>query len=264
MKLAWVTDPHLDWLSRKDIQSFLLEITSFSPDALLITGDIALGDCIEQYLRTISFQVPLYFVLGNHDYWAGQIDKVRARVAEMSCDILVHSRVYLHRAGIIPLTSTTALVGVDGWGDARYGDYENSGLVLGDDIHCADIKHLGKEAKRLKLNALGDESAARLQELVPQALDQFSHLIVATHVPPWREAALYQGVPSDKHSLPFFSCKATGDVLLAQAGAHPDRQITVLCGHTHDPARIQVRPNLLCRVGAATYGHPRIEDILEL
>ncbi len=37
---------------------------------------------------------------------------------------------------------------------------------------------------------------------------------MATYIPPFREAAWYEGRPSADDYLPFFSCKAVGDVLL--------------------------------------------------
>ncbi len=85
---------------------------------------------------------------------------------------------------------------------------------------------------------------------------------MATHIPPFREAAWYKGRPSADDFLPFFSCKAVGDVLLDTAKSHPACQILVLCGHTHGGGEIQVLENLRVMTGQAEYGKPRIEAIL--
>jgi len=44
-----------------------------TPDGLLITGDIGQAQSVERYLRALdkALPMPIYFVLGNHDYYAG-------------------------------------------------------------------------------------------------------------------------------------------------------------------------------------------------
>jgi Icc protein len=83
-------------------------------------------------------------------------------------------------------------------------------------------------------------------------------------VPPWREAAWHRGKPSDDDWLPFFSCKAAGDVLEAAMRARPDREMLVLCGHTHGGGVARILPNLEVRTGEAKYGQPRIQGVIEL
>ncbi len=81
-------------------------------------------------------------------------------------------------------------------------------------------------------------------------------------MPPFREAAWYQGHPSGDDFLPFFACKAVGDVLLATARLHPGCQMLVLCGHTHGGGEIQVLENLRVLTGPAEYGKPEIERVI--
>ena len=89
-------------------------------------------------------------------------------------------------------------------------------------------------------------------------------VIVATHVPPFCEAAWHEGRPSSDDFLPFFACKAVGDVLLEAARSHPKCQILVLCGHTHDGGELQVLENLRVVTGPAEYGKPEIQQIIEV
>ncbi len=63
--------------------------------------------------------------------------------------------------------------------------------------------------------------------------------------------------------LPHFSCRAVGDVLKKCMSAYPDRQMTVLCGHTHSSGQATILPNLLVKTGGAEYGSPMIQEILE-
>ena len=64
--------------------------------------------------------------------------------------------------------------------------------------------------------------------------------------------------------LPFFSCKAVGDVLLEAARAHPACQTLVLCGHTHGGGELQVLDNLRVVTGPAEYGRPEIQRIIDV
>ncbi|MGH9426333.1 MAG: phosphoesterase, partial [Terriglobia bacterium] len=68
---------------------------------------------------------------------------------------------------------------------------------------------------------------------------------------------------SNKEWLPWFTCKAMGDMLLASAEEHPDRQILVLCGHTHSRGKVDILPNLKVWTGGAQYGAPEIEHVFE-
>jgi hypothetical protein len=53
-------------------------------------------------------------------------------------------------------------------------------------------------------------------------------------------------------------------VLRELAAAYPERQIVVLCGHTHDRCRVRIADNLEVRTGAVDYGAPRVEEVLEV
>jgi Icc protein len=45
---------------------------------------------------------------------------------------------------------------------------------------------------------------------------------------------------------------------------HPDRKLTVLCGHTHGEGEWQMLDNLRVLTGGAEYGHPAVQRIFEL
>ncbi len=108
------------------------------------------------------------------------------------------------------------------------------------------------------------EAAGYLKGVLAPAVKQYPEVIVATHIPPFREAAWYQGRPSAADYLPFFSCKAVGDVLLEMARLYPKCQILVLCGHTHSGGEIQVAENLRVATGPAEYGKPEIQRVLQV
>src|SRR5690606_27301024 len=104
---------------------------------------------------------------------------------------------------------------------------------------------LSKTERLARLNALGDEAAAYCRKWLPDALHRYAHVYFLTHVPPFRDACWHQGQLSDDAFLPHFACEAVGNVLIDIMRQHPDRQLTVLCGHTHSPGQAQILENLL-------------------
>jgi hypothetical protein len=62
-----------------------------------------------------------------------------------------------------------------------------------------------------------------------------------------------EGRVSDDAWLPHFACKAIGDVLVEVMTRNVDRELLVLCGHTHSPGEAQILPNLKVLTGAAEY-----------
>ena len=46
--------------------------------------------------------------------------------------------------------------------------------------------------------------------------------------------------------------------------AHPDHQMTVLCGHTHSSGEAQILPNLRVLTGGAVYGQPCVQQVFEI
>ena len=69
---------------------------------------------------------------------------------------------------------------------------------------------------------------------------------------------------SDDNYLPHFSCQVVGDVLHRTMKRFPDKQATVLCGHTHGAGKAQILPNLRVITGGAVYGRPEVTEWLPL
>ena len=126
MKLTWVTDVHLNFLDTEDVEAFFRTLADTLSDAILLSGDIGEAHDVAQFLNALdtAVQRPIYFVLGNHDFYRGSIAGVRAKV-EALCSACPNLH-WLPKAGVVPLTADTCLVGHDGWGDGRLGDYWDS------------------------------------------------------------------------------------------------------------------------------------------
>ncbi len=135
---------------------------------------------------------------------------------------------------------------------------EPDALVLSGDIaEAPSLEHLLPIlARRLDRPVY---FASRLRGMLAEALAGFDRVVVATHVPPFHGATWHDGRPSDNQWLPWFSCAATGEVLLEAAAAHPDRELLVLCGHTHGSGEYAPTGNLRVLTGGAVYGAPELQ-----
>src|SRR5262245_54018805 len=86
MRLAWATDVHLNFLSSHELADFARALDASSADAILLTGDIAEAPSLERLLVALgrALKRPIYFVLGNHDFYHGSIAEVRSKAAALS------------------------------------------------------------------------------------------------------------------------------------------------------------------------------------
>lgn len=262
MKIIWATDVHLDHASEDTGNRWLTQVRDQGADAVLLTGDISNCKRLKHHLKLIdaSIGMPVYFVLGNHDAYGGSISQMRdiARAAARRNPHLV----WLSEAGTVKLTERTALVGHDGWADARSGDYERSRVMMADFRLIKNFLGLNKDDRRDLMMSLADEASTHLRNILPG--DAYEQVIVMTHVAPFPEAATYGGKISDSDFQPFFCNLGLGKVLLNHAERHPNQKMLVLCGHSHGHACVNVLPNLEVLSGQAEYRFPEITKIMEI
>lgn len=262
-RLAWATDVHLNFLSSSELAAFFRVLAATDADAILLTGDIAEAPSLERLLGALAEALarPVYFVLGNHDFYHGSITETRRNAAALSA-----SSPWLRWLPAVPpveIAEDTLLIGVDGWGDGRLGDYGRSPVELNDHVLIEELSGLGKARRLEVLHRLGDEAAATLEARLSTIPARCERVIVATHVPPFKEACWHEGEISNDDWLPHFTCQAVGVVLRKAASSRPERQFEVLCGHTHGEGVARILPNLVVRTGGAEYGEPVVQDVLE-
>jgi predicted MPP superfamily phosphohydrolase len=263
-RVVWLTDLHLNFLKLPQTDEFLARVKAERPNAVLIGGDIAEAPSVANCLETIVARLscPIYFVLGNHDFYFGSIERVRATINELCTE---HPNVvYLTAAGAISLSPRTGLCGNDGWADARLGDYERSLVMMNDYRLIEELAGVNKRDRWPMLQSLGDGAARHLEKVLPDALANHDEVILLTHVPPLREACWYQGQISNDEWLPHFTCLAVGEAILRIMRDHPQRRLTVLCGHTHSPGETQPLPNVRMITGGAEYGSPHIQRVFDV
>ncbi len=264
MRIAWITDPHLNHCSLPAWERLIDQVELAVCDGVLITGDVSEGEDVVFQLQRLAGAIasPIYFVLGNHDFYYSSLDRTRRAVsAAAAAHPLLH---YLHDLSSIELSPTIAMVGIDGWGDATQGDYEHSIVRLNDFRLIDDFWDAPTKTWRGKLASLGKDSADRLRAKLTTACTRYKTVMVATHVPPFRESCWYEGRTTDDHWAPFFVCGQVGDALRAAAHSHPSTMIEVYCGHTHHGGVARIADNLKVITGAADYGHPIVQSVIEI
>jgi 3',5'-cyclic-AMP phosphodiesterase len=204
-------------------------------------------------------------VLGNHDCWHRSFRSVTSEYRQISlCAANAH---FLDaRDQPVDLVSGIQLCGVSGWYDARCGNLQ-SRFALNDwwlieDLNALRVPFELDDKLRKKFRALAAKSAiaARLKLNRTTA----NHVIFATHVPPFADAAWHLGRRSDDDVLPYYTNIVLGRALNRWAAANPDRKLTTLCGHSHSRGDYAALPNHTVRTAAADYGHPQIEYVFEL
>jgi len=262
MRLAWLSDLHLNFVASP--APFLDTLAALDADALVITGDTGNSQTVAGFLKAMADSAarPIYFVLGNHDFYGSSFQNVRLRITEA---IRSDPRLaWLTPLAVTPLTHDTALVGHDGWADGRLGRRDRSRLELTDFYVITTFIGMTPHERFAYLAQLGDAAAAHFRAVLPDAMRQYRHVIVATHVPPFREACWHNGNISDDDGLPYFACQAAGEAIRHVAAQFPQSRLTILCGHTHSPCDVQITPTIRVLAAHAVYGEPTVQHVFTL
>lgn len=281
-RLSWATDIHLDQCDDEAFDRFITEVKAARPDGVCLTGDLSEAPRLQQDLIRVAeaLEVPVYFVLGNHDYYHGSIAAVREQMAALSADLSLLHWLPATPATGIALNANTRLIGHGSWGDGGNGNLRESWIRLQDFRKIAELNTangntdaLSAEERRerplsdalvQKLKDLGEEAARFLEPRLKNALQAAPQVFLLMHPPPFREACLYGTEVADDHWAPHFTCRAVGDMLQRVMSAHPQHRLTVLAGHTHNVHDAWVYPNIRVCVGAADYGSPRLANTFSL
>lgn len=277
MKIAWATDIHLDFLQREGGRAlvqfaFAEPLASANVDAVIISGDISLSDMLEDHLRIIDETVkcPVYFVLGNHDFYGGDFESVRSMVDRV-CSKSKNLRYLTSEENEIQISPGFSIVGHDGWYDAYYGRPFSAGLVMSDWLQIKDFSaHLHPIAGGSTIDPHGIVGVAReasfnaaeaVLERARKAALNSKRVVIVTHVPPFPEVHAQGGKGNNDASIPWYTSKFMGEAITRVAEENPGVGFTVLCGHTHYKAKFLNGKNIECFVGGSEYGEPRYEII---
>lgn len=276
-KLCWCTDIHLDHLvelvrledgrydgtrtfSVAKVIRFCDSINALNCDAVLITGDISEAPTVKAHLELLEElipSIPIYFVLGNHDYYGGSFSELRESLNGWSGK--TGRLKWLNKAGVVGLTEKTALIGHDGWYDGGYGDWFKSRLLMNDYFEIKELRFQPPVITYKIMQEMAGECAAHIREHLSAASKTYKNILFGTHVPAFRNNSRAPDRSlSDSSWLPNMSSKRAGDALLDVAKEFPGVQFTCLSGHTHTAWEENYLPNLKECTGSSDYGNPKL------
>lgn len=271
-RFLWLTDLHIDHASDAQFGQLCQEIRNAAPTHVFITGDTTTSYLLRKTLNRLvnNLQTKIFFVLGNHCCWGTGIEvaqKIATDVANKVPSTVGSGLYYLSTSAPIFLDNVTAIVGHDGWYDARHGDPQPRRFLMHD---WKAIKEYDSqtsfyyptfEQDVIRISqGLADKAVGHVAKQLSQVYKHgMKKVILLTHIPPWTQSAHHRGRPNDAIAAPWYTCKIMGDFLEYQAKSHPEVDFTVLCGHTHGPADYHPLDNLHCHAGGAEYGKPRVQ-----
>jgi predicted MPP superfamily phosphohydrolase len=265
MKAGWLSDIHLDACAEHRIERLIDEVLASECGLVLLGGDISNAHALEHHLSLMArrIELPIYFVLGNHDFYGSNFDSVEA-LSEALSDTF--SNLHFLTAVELPtlLLDNVALIGCGDFADGRLGNYQDSPVLLNDFRLIDDLSGWSREAQLCTLNKRGDRAAHLLDERLDRLSESVEYVIVLLHVPPFANAAWHEGAPSNDDFLPYFSCKAVGDVLMAHFSGKGSRKCLALCGHTHGSGEYAPTSSMKVLTAGAEYGAPAVQKVFEL
>ena len=273
VKIAWASDVHLDFLDREGgeeliVDRFARPLSTTDVDAVVISGDISLSESIVSHIRLLDdvLQRPVYFVLGNHDFYGGNFLDVTDSVAAACSDR--PNLNFLTRATEASFVAPgVSIIGHDGWYDGYIGNPFTGGILMSDWVKIEDYAregHVLQMGNGVNLSIPGILSLSRkrafaaaehVEALAVDAASGSDTVIIVTHVPPFVEAHAI-GPKSSPPAIPWYTSRLMGDAILSVAQRYPKTRFEILCGHTHTECHARIAHNVACHVFPADYGNP--------
>jgi predicted phosphohydrolase len=262
MKLAWCTDIHLDQVDEEALMMFVERGTAMKADGILIGGNIGESEDLEGAISHLfsRLSVPIWFVLGNHDYYGASFNSVETRMLRFHGQSDKLS--WLPKSGVVSLGKETVLFGHGGWGDAQFGLCDSSNVALRDFDDIGDLSDLSRGARNEYLRLRGRLAGEHIKACFGKLNNSVREVILLTHVPPFVDACWSGGTIVPDDWLPFYTCKAVGDAILDAVTNTYSGKVQVLCGHTHGAGVVNVHPRVQVITGGAEFGKPTWQRLI--
>lgn len=242
--ILWATDLHLNYFSDDFIKNFALSTRKkfINPKGLIISGDISLGNKLERQLNVLSdtLQIPIYFVLGNHDYWYSSFQEIDLLINKICQNSNI---ICLDNSSII--INDVEIIGFTGWYDCQFGEIDLS-INMNDWVRIEEFK---KSNNYLNISIERSKKFLLMERFIKNK-HKINKQIIVTHFPPFESLIKNKG-----KAKPFYGCKSSGEMIVKIAEHYSN--IIVLSGHTHNKAHIKIN-NINAYVGEACRGKPEI------
>lgn len=269
MRVGFATDIHLDADPLQGgagypQQRLAGSTIAHGQDALVIGGDISSGGKFKDQFHAFckGAGIPVYFVLGNHDFWNAPEDEVRETAASFPG--------YLDRGTVVELTSRVALVGRSGWYDTLSGDPFSHPSPSNDSERIPRLAETCWGPPHMLLKECLKWSEREAEAAVPvleQAAARYPEVWFVTHFPCFRSACWAPDGSLDaewRGWWPWSINTTMGVALRDVAERFPQTKFTVLSGHTHGGGSADLTANLSCVSGWAEWGAPRLSHSWDL
>ena len=251
-KYLWFTDCHLDKLLPWTLAKFIYDIVKENPAGVFLTGDISVGPLLCYHLKLMAefIHCPIYFILGNHDYYFKTFEEQHQNIRDLCKQY--DNLIWVTESDIIYLGNEVALIGAEGWYDARLGNPDYLKFTF-DWLLIKDFKKCKNMTQRIDMfRELSKNSCKIIKEKLESALDKdYKTIYILTHMPPWKQATRDEGTFLEKYYLPYNVNLALGETIEKVMQDRKKKSVECWVGHTHVPEYIRVSRNIVCQVGAA-------------
>lgn len=248
--LLWATDLHLNYFSDEYIINFAKSIKEQykSASGLIISGDISIGTRLEKDLKNLLYgiQLPIYYVLGNHDYWYlsfNEIDKICSNLDK-------YNGLFNLNKCVIDIGDDKIISGFNGWYDCRLGSINND-YFMNDWVKILDFAN--KNPIEISQNRSFLSFGFKERILKNDYINK--NIIVVTHFPPFKTLI------KNKNDIKCYYGSSDSGLILNDLKPF-FKKIICLCGHTHSKAKL-IKDNLYCYVGEACRGKPSISGFVD-
>jgi len=256
-KYLWLTDIHLNFLKAPARRQFFQSLKLKNPHGIFLSGDIATGQTVANLLEELGryLNLPIYFVLGNHDLWNSSSAQVKQELAQLPSNLI-----YLSHSDPIALTEKVGLIGHDGFCDARWKEPKFPLVFAMDWFFIKDFRNLSLKEKYALMRDWASESATQVGLRLRKALEVFEEVIMISHFPLLPENNLSKWLVD--FWKPYNSSKTMFETLKAIMKDYPNKKLTLYCGHSHKESNTEIAPNIVMRVGGAELGNPIIQELI--
>jgi 3',5'-cyclic-AMP phosphodiesterase len=249
-KILWLTDTHV-W----NKPAFLNAILEEDPDFVFHTGDLTEGPMLEGFLDLLGRELnrPFYFVLGNHDFFLSDFTTTHTKVKALT--VKYPNLIWMDEAGIVPLSSDTALIGARGWYDCLAGSQTLIPFSF-DWFMIKDFRALPNMKARIEMfRDLAEQSADVLSARLKEAFETYETVYVLTHVPAWAEEFRSAHTYFPEFWASYNTNNSLGWAIENVMEKRADKRVVVLAGHIHSPSAqiLGKHDNITHRVGRAGF-----------
>jgi Icc-related predicted phosphoesterase len=262
MKYLWLTDIHLNFLTKNKLVEFCIDLEKHNADGIFITGDISTGSKLIKHLKYMDkiISCPIYFTIGNHDIYGKYIEELKKELSDLNN---THPKLnYLtSMEEVIEIGDNIGLIGDDGWYDGRFAEPLTNLVFSFDWFFIKDFRDCKDNKTRLRLmRSLADESAKNIIRKLRKAYEKYDTVYLLTHIPPFPQT--YKIGIENRFWTPYNSSKILVDFLDSVFMDFPDKKLVILAGHVHLRRKEIINKNIELRVGDAMAGFPKIESII--